>query len=79
MPSQKEIGSKFRKKILSLILAPQISSKELKANIQFMAENDEKTKSLIYNRSWEIRFFLFENQYLPSIQFIREYPFRLRT
>lgn len=74
MPSQKEIGSKLRKKIESLILAPQISSDELKANIQFMAEDDEKSRSLIYNRSWEARFFLFENQYLPSIQFIRDYP-----
>ncbi|MHA2202074.1 MAG: PUA domain-containing protein [Candidatus Hodarchaeales archaeon] len=74
MPSQKEIGSKFRKKIISLILAPQISSDELKANIQYIAENDEKSRSLIYNRNWEVRFFLFENQYLPSIQFIREYP-----
>ena len=74
MPSQKEIGSKLRKKIASLILAPQISSEELKANIQFMAEDDEKSRSLIYNRNWEVRFFLFENQYLPTIQFIREYP-----
>ncbi|UCG02365.1 MAG: hypothetical protein JSW11_22625 [Candidatus Heimdallarchaeota archaeon] len=74
MPSQKEIGSKFRKKILSLILAPKISPDELKINIQFMAEDDEKSKSLIFNRNWEVSFFLFENQYLPSIQFIREYP-----
>lgn len=74
MPSQKEIGSKFRKIIISSILAPQISSEELKANIQYIAENDEKSRSLIYNRNREVRFFLFENQYLPSIQFIREYP-----
>ena len=45
MPSQKEIGSKFRKKILPLILAPQISSEELKANIQFISEDDEKSRS----------------------------------
>ena len=74
MPSQKEIGSKFRKKIFSLILAPQIPPNELEANIQFIAEDDEKSKRLIFNRNWEARFFLFENQYLPSIQFIREHP-----
>ncbi|MFX0122080.1 MAG: PUA domain-containing protein [Candidatus Hodarchaeota archaeon] len=74
MPSQKEVGSKFRKKILPLILAPQLSSEELEANIQFIAEDDEKTRSLIFNRNWEVRFFLFEKRYLPSIQFIREYP-----
>lgn len=74
MPSPKEIGSKVRKKIISLILAPKISPNELEANIQFIVENDEKTRGLIYNRNWEARFFLFKNQYLPSIHFIREYP-----
>lgn len=74
MPSQKEIGSKFRKKITSLILAPEISPDELKANMQFIAEDDEKSKRIIYNKNWEAQFFFFENQYLPSIQFIREHP-----
>ncbi|MFX1515237.1 MAG: PUA domain-containing protein [Promethearchaeota archaeon] len=74
MPSPKEVGSKFRKKIMSLILAPKISNEELKANIQFITENDDKSRGLIFNKNWEVRFFLFENQYLPSIQFIREYP-----
>jgi predicted RNA-binding protein (TIGR00451 family) len=75
MPSHKEIGSKFRKKLLTSILAPKISQNELKANIQFIVENDEKSRSLILNKQGEARFFLFENRYLPSIQFIREYPF----
>ncbi|MFX1504631.1 MAG: PUA domain-containing protein [Promethearchaeota archaeon] len=74
MPSHKEIGSKYRKKILSLIFAPKISQDELKANLQFITENDEKSKCLIFNKEREARFFLFENQYLPSIQFIRENP-----
>ena len=74
MPSQKEIGSKFRKKLLSSILAPNISQNELKANIQFVVENDDKSRSLIFNKQGEARFFLFGNQYLPSIQFIRENP-----
>jgi len=74
MPSPKEIGSKFRKKLISLILAPKIPPDDLEANMQFIAENDEKTRGLIYNRNWEARFFLFENQYFPSIHFIREYP-----
>jgi PUA domain protein len=74
MSSQKEIGFKYRKKLLSLIFAPKITQDELRANMQFIAENDEKSKVLIFNKEHEARFFLFENQYLPSIQFIREYP-----
>ncbi|MFW9903597.1 MAG: PUA domain-containing protein [Candidatus Thorarchaeota archaeon] len=74
MPSYKEIGSRFRKKLLLLIFAPKISQDELIANLQFITENDEKTKGLIFNKEHEVCFFLFENQYLPSIQFIREYP-----
>ena len=74
MPSQKEIGSKFKKKLLSLIIAPKISQDELKANLQFIVENEEKSKVLIFNKEHEVCFFLFENHYLPSIQFIRENP-----
>jgi len=74
MPSPKEIGSKFRKKLLSLILAPKIPPDEIKTSIQFIVENDDKTRGLIYNRNWEVQFFLFEDRYLPSIHFIREYP-----
>ena len=59
---------------MSLILAPKISNDELKVNIQFITENDDKSRGLIFNKNWDVRFFLFENQYLPSIQFIREYP-----
>lgn len=74
MPSKKEIGSKLRKKVLSLIFAPDISSKVLADDIQYISEDDEKTRSLIFNRSYEVCFFKFEKQFLPTIQFIRENP-----
>ncbi len=74
MPSKKEIGLKLRKKILSLIFAPDISSKVLLDNIQFIIENDERSRSLLFNRNYEVRFFQFDNYYLPTIQFIRENP-----
>lgn len=72
MPRKKEIGSKLRKKILSSILAPGIPSKVLADNIQFIAEDDTKSNSLLYNSKYEVRFFQHGIQYLPTIQFIRE-------
>ncbi|MHA2244096.1 MAG: PUA domain-containing protein [Candidatus Hodarchaeales archaeon] len=74
MPTKKEIGSKFRKKILSIMFAPEISSEVLLDNIQFSMEDDERSRSLLFNRNYEVRFFLFDNYYLPTIQFIRENP-----
>ena len=74
MPSKKEIGSKLRKKILALLFAPGISSKVLSENIQFIIENDTRLRSLLFNQDYEVRFFRYEDQYLPTIQFIRENP-----
>ena len=72
MPSKKEIGSKLRKRILSSILAPGIPSKVLTDNIQFIAEDDEQSNRLLYNRKYEVRFFQHRKHFLPTIQFIRE-------
>ena len=72
MPAKKEIGSKLRKKILLSILAPGIPSKVLTDNIQFIAEDDTKSNSLLYNRKYEVRFFQHRKHFLPTIQFIRE-------
>ncbi|UCG90548.1 MAG: hypothetical protein JSU57_02130 [Candidatus Heimdallarchaeota archaeon] len=74
MPTKKEIGSKLRKKIVTSIFAPNISVSVLKENIQFITEDDEKLNSLLFNQNYEVRFFLFNNRYLPTIQFIRENP-----
>ncbi|MFX0015202.1 MAG: PUA domain-containing protein [Promethearchaeota archaeon] len=75
MPSKKEIGSRLRREILPLIFAPKISIETLEANFQFIAENNEKSVCLLFNRNYEVRFFKFENQYLPTIQLIREHPY----
>ncbi len=72
MSSKKEIGSKVRKKILLSILAPGIPSKVLTDNIQFIAEDETKSNSLLYNRKYEVRFFQHGKHFLPTIQFIRE-------
>lgn len=74
MPVKKEVGSKVRKKIITSIFAPNISVSVLKENIQFITEDDENLNNLLFNRNYEVRFFLFENRYLPTIQFIRENP-----
>ncbi len=74
MPAKKEVGSKLRKKIITAIFAPNISVSVLKENIQFISEDDENLNNLLFNRNYEVRFFLFENRYLPTIQFIRENP-----
>ncbi len=72
MPSKKEIGSKLRKKILLSLLAPGIPSNVLTDNIQFIAEDDTKSNSLLFNRKYEVRFFQYGKYFLPTIQFIRE-------
>ncbi|MFX0051942.1 MAG: PUA domain-containing protein [Candidatus Hodarchaeota archaeon] len=74
MSSKREIGSKFLKRIFPLILAPSVSSKTIKDNIQFIKEDESRSSSLLYDKNHQIRFFKYENQYLPTIQFIRENP-----
>ncbi len=75
MPIKKEIGSKLRKKIIKSIFAPNILVDVLKENIQFLYEDDEKLTSLLFNQNYDVCFFLFENNYLPTIQFIRKNPY----
>jgi predicted RNA-binding protein (TIGR00451 family) len=74
MRSKREIGSKFLKKIFPLILAPSVSVKAIKDNIQFIKEDESSSSSLLYDKNHRIRFFKYENQYIPTIQFIRENP-----
>lgn len=74
MTKTKEIGSKKKKKIVSQIVAPSISDQIILDSIQFIAEDQENAKELIYNRKYEVRFFRFENKYYPVISFIRENP-----
>jgi len=74
MTKTKEIGSKKKKKIVSQIVAPSISDQVIFDSIQFIAEDQENVKELIYNRKYEVTFFRFENKYYPVISFIRENP-----
>ena len=73
MSIRKELGSKRRKKVLSSIFAPGISSKDLKQNIQFIMQDEEKEKVYIFDMNQQITFFSFEDKFLPSLQFIRKY------
>lgn len=57
-----------------MILAPSISPRILKDNIQFIREDESRNSSFLYDKSHRIRFFRYENQYIPTIQFIREHP-----
>lgn len=74
MTSQREIGSKIRKRLIPMIHAPSISQKILQDNIQFIREDESQYSSFLYDKSHKIRFFRYENQYIPTIQFIREHP-----
>jgi predicted RNA-binding protein (TIGR00451 family) len=74
MTRKKEIGSKKKKRIVQKIKAPNIPQQILLDNIHFIAENQEKVKSLIYNQKYQVKFFLFENNFYPTIHFIRENP-----
>lgn len=74
MPSKKEIGSRQRKKIIPLIFTPNVPPSVLKANLQFIVEDEGSNHSLLFNKNYEARFFKFEDKYLPTIQFIRENP-----
>ena len=74
MSFKKELGSKQKKKIVKSVYAPSISLDIVEDNIQFIEEDDSYSKQLLYNKYKEIQFFKYENQYLPSIKFIRENP-----
>ena len=74
MPIKKEIGSKLRKKILKSLFAPNVPTTLVLKNVQFIFEDEEGINSLVYNKKMEVRFFKFEDQFLPTLQFIRENP-----
>jgi predicted RNA-binding protein (TIGR00451 family) len=74
MSFKREIGSKQRKKILKFVNAPFISSGILENDIRFIEERDSNPLQLLYNKEKEIRFFKYEDRYLPTLKFIRDNP-----
>ncbi|UCE13591.1 MAG: hypothetical protein JSV04_00065 [Candidatus Heimdallarchaeota archaeon] len=74
MPSKKEIRSRQRKKIIPSIFAPNVPPSVLKANLQFIAEDEESNRVLLFDKNYEVKFFKFDNHFLPTIQFIRDNP-----
>ncbi len=73
MSHRKELGSKEKKKILSTLFAPGISTKILKENLQFVMHDEKTDKSYLFDKQQHLTFFSFEGRYLPSLKFIRKY------
>ncbi len=74
MSFKKELASKQKKKILKLVHAPSIPLNVLENHIRFIEERDSNPMQLLYNKKKEIRFFKYEDLYLPTLKFIRENP-----
>ena len=72
--SKKEIGSKLRKKVSSLIIAPGVSESKIQDLLHFIHINDSDQKSYLLNRNKEVLFFQENKKYVPSIQFLRNTP-----
>lgn len=70
----KEIRSKEKKALFPKIFAPGISNKILKNKIQFVSHSEDKLDSFLYDAEQQVQFFLYEDKYLPTIQFIRTNP-----
>ena len=71
---RKELGSKQKKAILSMILAPGVSGKTIKASLQFHMEAGENSINYLFDKQQQITFFSHEEKYLPSLKFIRKHP-----
>jgi PUA domain protein len=74
MSLRKELGSKQKKEILLSIQAPGVSKSKIKANIQFILNDTKKGITYLFDKNQYISFFSYENEYLPSLKFIRKYP-----
>ena len=70
----KEIRSKETKAIFPKIFAPGISNNLLKNKIQFISHSEDGINSFLYDPEQQVQFFLYEDKYLPTLQFIRTYP-----
>lgn len=70
----KEIRSKEKKTIFSNVFAPGISNNLLKKQIQFISYSENGIKSFLYDPEQRLQFFLYEDKFLPTIQFIRANP-----
>ncbi|NHJ02859.1 MAG: hypothetical protein EAX86_12050 [Candidatus Heimdallarchaeota archaeon] len=71
--SKKEIGSKLRRKISPLILAPGVTDLRIQKLVHFIQENENDGKIFLLNRSKEVLFFKSDRYFLPSIQFLRDH------
>jgi predicted RNA-binding protein (TIGR00451 family) len=72
--SKREVGSKLQKKILKLLLVPNVPEARVKRSIQFGSEDENGDFTLLYNRNHEISFFKYKDRFLPSIRFLRANP-----
>ena len=73
MSHRKELGSKQKKKILSTLFAPGITDKVLKESTQFVMLDEKTERSYILDKQQQISFFSFEEKYIPTLKFIRNY------
>ncbi len=69
--SKKEIGSKLKKKLLRVIIAPGVSDSKIQELLHFIQINESDEKAYLLNRSKEVLFFKEDQKYVPSIQFLR--------
>ena len=74
MSLRKELGSKQKKKIISLVFAPGVSQKIIKDSLQFLMEGGKKGLNYLFDKQQQIVFFSHEGIYLPSLKFIRMHP-----